>query len=49
MTLFYFFKFFKGKANQRFNKRPPIGEMVLSITSNNVTAFYELDCIILNF
>jgi len=29
---------FKGKANQRFNNREPIGESVLSITSNNVTA-----------
>jgi hypothetical protein len=37
---------FKGSANQRFNKRPPIGESVLSITSSSVTAFdYNCDTI----
>ena len=49
MTLFNCSIFFKGSANQRFNNLPPIGEMVLSITSKRVTAFTELDCKVPNF
>ena len=37
--LFIFSKFLRGNANQRFNKRPPIGELVLSIIFKSVTAF----------